>query len=163
MPTRDLDLIRCGVAGDIAVPHLVIAFARRKSLRSFGNRATRIGGRWSHTALWDPARSVFNEALMFEGVVETAQSVWFDRYSATELVAVPCPDPEAGLRFAREQVGKGYDYLGALGVPWRRNWQDPALWYCAEKEAAALAAAGRQVFRDPEHGGHPHDLWRVAF
>lgn len=156
------DDIRRRVHGDQSVPHLVVAFARRKSLVSLGNRSTRPGARWSHTALWDWQRKVFSEALMFEGVVDTPQDEWFDRYSETMLLAVPCPCPLEGLMFSQAQTGKGYDYLGALGVPWRRPWQDPTRWYCSEKEAAALAAAGRPLFRDAERGIHPHDLWRVA-
>lgn len=156
------DLIRSRVLGRQDVPHLVIAFARRRGVLPFLNRATRPGGHWSHTALWDSHRRVFNEALMFEGVVETRQEAWFDRYSETQMIAVPCPNPLAGLMFAQAQIGKGYDYLGALGVPWRRDWQDPERWYCSELDAMVLAAAGRPVFRDPHKGGHPHDLWRVC-
>lgn len=156
------DLIRSKVVGDQSGPHLVVAFARRRNVLSFGNRSTRPGARWSHTALWDPERQVFNEALMFEGVVQTADWQWADHYSETMLIAVACPRPRDGLQFAREQVGKPYDYLGALGVPWRRPWQDPGRWYCSEKEAATLAAAGRPLFRDADKGIHPHDLWRVC-
>lgn len=150
------------ILGNVAEPHLVVAFARRRHAFSFVTRATRAGGRWSHTALFDPAREVFHEALMFAGVVETPASQWFGNYSETCLIAVSCPRPSDGWAFAHAQTGKGYDYWGAASVPWRRPWQDPDRWYCSEKDAAVLAAAGRPLFRDAEFGVHPHDLYRVA-
>lgn len=64
------------------------------------------------------------------------------------------PDAEAGLAWARTQVGKPYDWRGAFGlalVP-TRNWMEPDKWFCFELAAATLVQAGRQDFR--EDAGH---------
>lgn len=153
--------IRARVLGDQTVPHQVIAFCRRHSLLAAGNRATRPGGKWTHTALWDEERECFNEALMFKGVVETSQEHWFDNYSAVELIAAACPDPRAGIEWARSVVGEGYDYSGAFSVPFRGDWQQHRRKYCSEKETLVMHRSGRLVFRDPGRGIHPHDLWRA--
>lgn len=157
--TRD---IRSLVRGDQSRPHLVAAFARRRGIAPFLTRAARPGGKWGHTALWDEDRGVFNEALVFEGVVETPPEKWLTRYSSFDLVAVPCPNPSAGLAFARGVVGSGYDYRGAWSVLYRGDWRDGGRLYCSEKENLALMAAGLTLFADHQRGIHPHDLWRVC-
>lgn len=64
---------------------------------------------------------------------------------------VPCA--EDGLQWAREQVPKPYDWLGAFGLALApgRNWQDETDWFCFELVAAALAKAGLDVFDDHGH------------
>lgn len=58
-------------------------------------------------------------------------------------------DVDAGLKYARDQVGKSYDYAGALGlVEPDRNWQDESKWDCFELFAATLKVAGRDLFVD---------------
>lgn len=153
--------IRARVLGDQSRPHLVVGFCRRHGLGLL-TRGARPGGRWGHTALWDEERSCFSEALMFKGVVETPHEHWFSKWSAVELVAVPVPDPGAGIRFARSTLGHGYDYLGAFSVPFRDDWQDPSRWYCSERDTMAIQAAGVTLFYDPVRGIHPHDLWRAV-
>lgn len=157
--TRD---IRSLVRGDQSRPHLVVAFARRHGLAPFLTRSARPGGKWGHTAFWDEQRKVFNEALMFKGVVETPQDKWFDRYSSFDLVAVPCPAPHKGVEFARGTLGCGYDYSGAWSVLYRGDWQNSNRWYCSERETMLLQNAEQRLFAAPGSGIHPHDLWRVV-
>lgn len=154
--------IRAKVRGDQSRPHLVVAFARRHGIAPFLTRAARPGGKWGHTALWDEERRAFNEALVFKGVVETPQEQWFSRYSAHDLIAVPCPQPRKGVEFARAAVGCGYDYRGAWSVLYRGDWQDGHRLYCSEKENLSLMAAELRLFADHQRGIHPHDLWRVC-
>ncbi len=161
MTTYTNEPIRSQVVGDQSCPHLVIGFTRRHGLGLI-TRYTRPGGRWGHTALWDEERGVFNEALMFKGVVETPQHEWFGKWSAVELVAVPVPDPQAGIEFARSTLGAGYDYWGAWSVPWREEWQADHRWYCSERDTMAIHTAGEILFYDPKRGIHPHDLWRAV-
>jgi hypothetical protein len=153
--------VRQRVIGDQTRPHLVIGFCRRHGL-GLVTRYSRFGSRWGHTALWDEERGVFNEALMFKGVIETPQRKWFDRWSEVELVAVPVPDPKAGIEFARSTVGKGYDYWGAWSVPFRGDWQSDHRWYCSERDTMAVHRSGSILFYDPKRGIHPHDLWRAV-
>jgi hypothetical protein len=150
------------VHGDQSRPHMVFAVARRHNLGSFVTRAVDPGARWGHTAFFDRERGVMIEALLFKGVVETPIEKWLATYPSYEFIAVNTPEPDAGALWQREQVGKGYDYLGATSVPWRTSWQDTDRWYCSEKDAYSLIVAGRQWVRDPKRGIHPHDFWRFT-
>lgn len=60
---------------------------------------------------------------------------------------------EAGLQWAREQIGKPYDWPGAFGLALapNRNWQDDADWFCFELGAAVIDKAGRALFEDNAH------------
>lgn len=54
------------------------------------------------------------------------------------------PDIGAMRQFLKDQLGAGYDYLGAAGLPLLRSahWQDEARWWCWELIIAALGAGG---------------------
>jgi len=58
------------------------------------------------------------------------------------------PNAEAGLAWARGQVGKRYDFLGAFGLSLKpdRDWQEDDRWFCHELCSAAILAAGRKLF-----------------
>ena len=141
--------------------HLYAIFSRRTSLPSFLTRFLTGGARWSHCGILDRERSVVIEALMFKGVVETPLARWMLRYPSFQQIRIDCPQPEAALQFAREQVGKGYDYLAVLGVPWRTAWDHPGRWYCSELLEAALRAGGRLRWRLNKRGVSPMESWLV--
>lgn len=56
---------------------------------------------------------------------------------------LPLEDEAAALAFAKEQVGKPYDWRGAVGLldP-NRNWQLDDQWFCSELAAAVALAGG---------------------
>lgn len=101
-----------------------------------------MGALWHHCGVLDYERKVVIEALMFRGVVPTPLDEWIDRYPRVAFRKFEVPEAERGLAFARRQVGKGYDYKGAAGVPFRADWQDDERWYCHELLEAALKQAG---------------------
>lgn len=136
-------------------------FSRRTSLPSWLTRMLTGGARWSHCGILDHERGVVIEALMFRGVVETPLVDWLLRYPSWEQVAIDCPWPSAALAFAREQVGKGYDYVAVIGVPWRTAWDSPRRWYCSELLEAALAKGGRLRWRLDKRGVSPMESWLV--
>lgn len=140
---------------------LTVAFSRRTSLPSWLTRMLTGGARWSHCAILDQSRGVAIEALMFRGVVETPLAHWILRYPSYEVVQIACPVPALAMDFARQQVGKGYDYLGAFGVPWRSPWHHPGRWYCSELVEAALAHGGRLRWRLEARGVSPMESWLV--
>ena len=41
----------------------------------------------------------------------------------------------------RDEMGKPYDYIGAYGLAWQRDWEDDSRWYCSELLAWALKQA----------------------
>lgn len=63
------------------------------------------------------------------------------------------PDAESGLSFAREQVGRDYDYAGAFGLAIApdREWQLDDAWFCYELAAMTIHAAGRKLFSSVGH------------
>lgn len=69
------------------------------------------------------------EATMLRGVRPPA---WWEGalqgHQVVRTVRIEVPDLSAGLRFARKQVGTGYDYKGALGlsVAPDRDWAEPS-------------------------------------
>ena len=140
---------------------LQAVFSRRTSLPSFITRFLTGGARWSHCGILDRERGVVIEALMFRGVVETPIPIWTARYPSWEQVTINCPHPGLALAFAREQIGKGYDYLAVIGVPWRTAWDNPRRWYCSELLEAALAEGGRLRWRLSKRGVSPMESWLV--
>ena len=63
------------------------------------------------------------------------------------------PDVEAGLVWARLQVGKPYDWTGALGL-WLapdRDWQEDDSFYCYELAAMTIHKSGRELFAETGH------------
>lgn len=140
---------------------ILACFSRRTSLPSFLTRFFTGGARWSHCGIYDVERGVVIEALMFKGVVETSLNTWCNRYPSHHFVEIDCPNPELGLAYARSQVGKPYDYLAALGVPWRTSWDNPNRWYCSELLEAALDWAGRRRWRLEKRGISPMESWIV--
>lgn len=98
---------------------------------------------------------------MFRGVVETSFAHWMLRYPSSEEVQIDCPAPIAAMQFTRSQIGKGYDYLGAFGVPWRSPWHSEDRWYCSELVEAALQHGGRLRWRLNKRGVSPMESWLV--
>ena len=64
----------------------------------------------------------------------------------TRYFAVDAPLP-AVLARAATQLGRPYDWKGALGVGLHRDWQDPGRWFCSELVAWAFEQAGRPLLR----------------
>jgi uncharacterized protein YycO len=142
-------------------PHVLAAYSRRTALPSFLTRALTAGANWSHCAAYDWERELFIEAQMFKGVIETPVDKWIKHYPSFEVIRVACPRPLEALQFWREQVGKGYDYLGAISVLGRANWQDDHRWYCSEHLEAGVAKGGNPRFFQDKHGVSPHESWNA--
>lgn len=107
------------------------------------------GSLWSHEAILDGDYVI--EALGTTGVhrvpFEEAKAHYID-YAVLEF---DVPDCEAGMQFARAQIGKQYDWgaivwqvIGRLLLllGFERNWQDDRKWFCFELREAVLRAAG---------------------
>lgn len=128
--------------------HLVVVYARSHTLGGLLIRHADRFGRWSHCGIVTERNTVI-EALAFKGVVETPAADFFSRYPVVEFRNVACPDPAVGELWARNQVGKGYDYAALLGLALRRgSWADDGRWHCSELVEAALVQAGKRRFID---------------
>lgn len=62
------------------------------------------------------------------------------------------PDLDAATAFAEAQIGKGYDWLGAIGIPltYSDDWADDSRWWCSELVFAIVLAGGTGLF-DPDY------------
>ena len=61
------------------------------------------------------------------------------------------PDIDAAIEFAEAQCGKGYDWAGAIGIPftYSEDWADDSKWWCSEICFATVLAGGVRLL-DPE-------------
>lgn len=59
------------------------------------------------------------------------------------------------LEALESQIGRPYDWSGIWGWGLRRDWQDPAAWFCSELVAWACAKAGHPLLRAER-------AWRVS-
>lgn len=82
------------------------------------------------------------------GVTVEARDARLALASKAALMTIPTPNEADGTQFLRDQLGKPYDWLGALGLAFHRDWQEDDAWWCSELAAAAVQAAGMQLFRD---------------
>lgn len=140
---------------------LTVIYARSATLGGVLIRARDPFGKWSHCAVMTDDHSVI-EAESLKGVVETPLGDFLARYpgqTQREFVEVECPDPSAGIAWARTQVGKGYDYLAIFGLLTRGSWQSDGRWMCSELAERTLIESGRSRFRDFPHHISPNLSW----
>jgi hypothetical protein len=127
------------------MPALSLIFARGHSLGSWLLRVLG-NSRWSHVAVVDGDHVI--EARAWHGVVRTPMVEFLARCSAVERLDVECPNPGAGLEYARSRIGCGYAWrrLLALLLHVRLPHNDGAE-YCADLAEDAIEAAGRPRIR----------------
>lgn len=95
------------------------------------------------------------EANMIHGVREVARAVALKGQTIVVQTAYQVASREAGLAWARTQVGTPYDWPGAagLGLTPGRDWGQDDKWFCYELAAGCLRAAGRDLFANLTHVG----------
>lgn len=129
-----------------------LIFARQLTVSSALLRLAQWFSLWSHVGIAD-GPLVIEALALHGGVVATPRAEFMARVSEWQSVEVPVPDEHEALWFARQQVGKPYDWLGVLGIAFReRAWAEPDSWYCTELAEAALAAGGLKRWRDDVPG-----------
>jgi hypothetical protein len=68
------------------------------------------------------------------------------------------------IRFGRQQDGKGYDWMGAAGIPllYSEDWSDDRRWWCSELVFVMLGVGGTWLL-DPAERTRvtPNDLHQV--
>lgn len=121
--------------------------------------------RWSHVALVCGDGSVI-EAIGFKGVrrisFEEAIHGSF-RFALVEFKNVPEEKNQELIKVLMSQIGKKYDYLGALGIGLHRNWQSEDKWICSELIAWGFQQVGIPIFRKEDVSTvSQQDIWRLA-
>jgi len=117
--------------------------------------------RWarsSHSMIMDGDHVI--HATMLHGVVRQHLDDALRGQKVVEVVSYSVPDSVAGLDWANTQVGKPYDFAGALGLSLSPNrlWQEDDKWFCHELCAATIHKAGRKLFIDAGHVTDTHLL-----
>lgn len=111
-------------------------------------------GRASHSMLVDGDHVI--HATMLHGVIRQPFGEAMKNQIVVSQREYEVPDLQAGLEWARSQVGKDYDFKGAFGLSLdpNRDWTADDAWFCHEFCAAFLHACGRKLF---ERFGHVTD------
>ena len=110
---------------------------------------------------WHHVGAVFDDYVIearFAGVLYTH----IDEVKARGeyyIIDYPLDDEDEAKRFALDQVGKEYDFIGLVGFQFRLGLQDPDKWYCSELIQAIAVAGGSPIVRENLKGVSPRDLW----
>jgi uncharacterized protein YycO len=70
-------------------------------------------------------------------------------------------DIDNGYEYALSQLGKPYDWLAVVGLPFDRDWQDDNSWFCSELCLTSLVKAGFPKSPNLEYKVSPHDLHKL--
>jgi len=91
------------------------------------------------------------ESTMLHGCRIVKLDTAMNGVSCYQDMTIPIQDKNAAIQFGLEQNGKGYDYAGALGIPFlaSENWANDEKWWCSEHNFMMLGAGGTWLF-DPE-------------
>lgn len=137
-----------------------VVYCRRLNLGSLLLR-TGMWSSWSHCAILTPDNTAI-EAAAFEGVVERPYADFIADKSEFSLKTIEVPDDAAAIAWARTQIGKPYDWLGAIGIALHREWQQDDSWFCSELVEGAAVRGGRQRFVNQAQRVTPQSSWMVA-
>lgn len=113
--------------------------------------------RWNHAAI--EVGGVVYESMTRGGVRVTPASGYGSRWHRAESIALAVPDVPALQAFLNDQVGKPYDWMALVALPFREDWQSPHRWFCSELVAKALTVGGVRQFSVEKHRITPRDLW----
>jgi len=114
--------------------------------------------RWNHVAIG--FNGTVYEAVSGAGVRKIPESHF--RWPEMEVVEIDAPNPLAAVNFLEQQVGKPYDWMALVALPFGRNWQSPFKWFCSELVAKAVVMTGQPNFFIKKHRIFPSHLWAVA-
>jgi hypothetical protein len=106
--------------------------------RQFSHAITIIGDRAYEASMTHGCRAGSVDDLMEGVAVYRDMPVWV-------------PDIDAAQAFAEAQIGKGYDWPGAVGIPftYSEDWSDDSCWWCSDLSFAIVLAGGTRLL-DPD-------------
>ena len=102
------------------------------------NPASLIIARLGGSRLWSHCFTIINglayEATMMHGCRAVPVEVAMQGVASYQDMMIPVPNLHAAECFGWDQQGKGYDYMGAFGIPFMmsEDWGDWSKWWCSE-------------------------------
>lgn len=137
-----------------------VIFCRRRNLGSLLLRTGMLSA-WSHCGIVTPEMTVI-EAAAWHGVRERPFAEFLADKSRYSLKTIELPSDALAIAFARKQIGKPYDWAGAIGIALNRCWEDQSAWFCNELIEAAAVAGQRRRFVMDAWRVTPQHSWMVA-
>ena len=102
-------------------------------------------GAYSHAA-WVCADGTVVSALAGQGVIRTPDlDAAHTDGTPIEIYSVPGVDYARADAWAATQLGKPYDYRGLFGYLTRKDYQNPAAWFCSEYVFQIVRAGGVEL------------------
>ena len=106
------------------------------------------------------------EATMLHGCRAVAVDEAMQGVVLYQDMTVPIKDKQASIAFGKGQVGKGYDFAGAFGIPFllSEDWADWSKWWCSELTFMQIMVGGTTLI-DPceQYRVTPNDLHQCNF
>ena len=132
--------------------------------KKLGSLFIRKGGGcpFSHVATVDHRAGTVIEAVCPRGVIERPLHEFAHGKTSMALTWINVDNPAAALAFARQQKGKRYDLIVAIGAGFNHDWQNPNQWYCSELDSGAIQAGGFMLFHPDVGRITPHMRWTHA-
>ena len=132
--------------------------------KKLGSLFIRKGGGcpFSHVATVDHRAGTVIEAVCPRGGIERPLHEFAHGKTSMALTWINVDNPAAALAFARQQKGKRYDLIGAIGAGFNHDWQNPNQWYCSELDSGAIQAGGFMLFHPDVGRITPHMRWTHA-
>lgn len=119
------------------------------------------GCKWHHCGV------IYNDDLVIEAsAIKGVRGVPLDDFKSRGdfvIINVPTNDEQASQEFLFRQLTKGYDWAGALGYPFRLDWQNKDKWYCSELVAIAAKRGKSPIVRNDVRSVTPRDIWMQRF
>lgn len=106
----------------------------------------RFGGPFSHTALLLDNTTI-QEATFQGGVHKASLKSLKARSNSGIIVKVPVKNRDSVFALADLIDGAPYDFKGALGIGFNRNWQESSDYWCSEANYFCIHGAGNEYYR----------------
>ena len=102
-------------------------------------------------------------ALEFHGVIKRPLSKVKDKAKDWVVVEYPANITKTEA-FLNTQIGRSYDYLGAIGLGFHADWDTKKNWWCSEIDYVGLVKGGFQAYRDGYSDRiTPEDLYKLNY
>ncbi|WP_139227025.1 hypothetical protein [Marinobacter pelagius] len=112
---------------------------------------------WNHVAI--EIDGVVYDAMAGKGVRRMSAWGFEHRWDKAVSIRARVKDKQAAIDFLESQIGKPYDWVALLAMPFRTTWQSPHRWFCSELAAKAMIMAGHRRFNIEAFRVTPRDLW----